>query len=304
MQLGFVTAILQNHSFEEVIDFAAKHGFKCVEVVCWPKEKADRRYAGVSHIDCVNLDDKKAQYIKDYCIKKGVCISSLAYYPNMLDSNLQKREKAIAHLKQVIAAAMKLEINLVTSFIGRVESKTVIENLDIAEKVWNPLMRFAEDHNVRIAIENCPMLFGAEQWPGGQNIFTSPENWRQVFQRITSRNLGINYDPSHFVWQMMDYVLPIYEFKDKIFHAHAKDIKVYKEKLNNVGIMAFPLEFMAPKLPGLGDISWGKYISALTDVDYDGPLCLEIEDRSFESSDEAILGSLVLSKRYIDQFII
>ena len=148
------------------------------------------------------------------------------------------------------------------------------------------------------------MLFGRDQWPGGQNIMTTPANWRRVFDILGSDNLGINYDPSHFVWQMIDYIKPIYEFKDKIFHVHYKDIKLYPDKLNEVGIMAYPLDFMSPKLPGLGDVDWGKFVSALTDIHYDGFTCLEVEDKAFEGSEEDVLNSLRLSKRYLDQFVI
>ena len=157
---------------------------------------------------------------------------------------------------------------------------------------------------MKIAIENCPMLFGRDQWPGGQNLMTTPAIWRKVFEILPSPNLGINYDPSHFVWQMIDYIRPLYEFKDKIFHVHYKDIKLYPDKLREVGIMAYPLDFMSPKLPGLGVVDWGKYVSALTDIGYDGYTCIEVEDRAFEGSREKVLDSLRLSKRYMEQFVI
>ena len=304
MKIGFVSAILQKKTFEEVIDFAAEHGFKCVEVACWPKGKAERRYAGVTHIDVDALDDDRIKHIKGYCEQKGVAISALAYYPNILDEDEKKRAELSGHLIKVIRASARLGVNLVTTFIGRLESKTVEENLAIAEKVWKPILEIAENEHVKVAIENCPMLFDKTQWPGGQNIFTSPRNWRAFFQRLPSDNLGINFDPSHFVWQMMDYIRPIYEFRDKIFHVHVKDIKLYPEKLNEVGTMGYPLEYMAPKLPGLGDVDWGKYISAITDIGYDGYICLEIEDKAFEKDEDSIEKSLILSKRYIEQFVI
>ena len=148
------------------------------------------------------------------------------------------------------------------------------------------------------------MLFGADQWPGGQNIFTSPANWEKIFAALPFDNLGINYDPSHFIWQMIDYIKPIYEFKDRIFHVHIKDIKLYRDRLDRVGVMGYPLDFMSPKLPGLGDVDWGKYISALTDIGYNGPVCIEVEDKAFESCKERIVDSIVLSARYMEQFVI
>ncbi|MDO4344246.1 MAG: sugar phosphate isomerase/epimerase family protein [Eubacteriales bacterium] len=304
MKLGFVSSILQDESFEEVIDFAAAYGFSCVEMACWPKGKAERRYAGVTHIDVDALDDEKTAYIKNYCREKGVEISALAYYPNTLDADLQKRKFVTAHLRKVIRASAKLGVGMVTTFIGRVENATVEENLKIAAEVWPGILTEARELGVKIAIENCPMLFGPEQWPGGQNLFTSPENWRKIFEILPDENLGINYDPSHFIWQMMDYIQPIYDFKDKIFHVHIKDMKLYPEKLRRVGTMAYPLEYMSPKIPGLGDVNWAKYVSALTDIGYDGYVCLEIEDKAFEKTRKDVYASLLQSKRYIENYLI
>lgn len=304
MKLGFVSAILDGWTFEEMIDTASGMGFACVEVACWPCGKAERRYAGVSHINVDELTDEKVAYIHDYCSKKNVEISSLAFYPNTMDGNLEKREAAVAHLKKVICASARLGVNMVTTFIGRDQTKSVEENLELVKEIWPSILALAEEKGVKIAIENCPMLFGRDQWPGGQNLMTTPAIWRKVFEILPSPNLGINYDPSHFVWQMIDYIRPLYEFKDKIFHVHYKDIKLYPDKLREVGIMAYPLDFMSPKLPGLGDVDWGKYVSALTDIGYNGYTCIEVEDRAFEGSREKVLDSLRLSKRYMEQFVI
>ena len=306
MKLGFVSAILDTWTYEEMMDFASDHGFECVEVACWPQGKAERRYAGVSHIDEERVleDDTYAAHITDYSKEKGVQISSLAYYPNTMDGNLEKREAAVSHLKNLIKASHKLGIGMVTTFIGRDQTKNIEENLELVKEVWPSIIKTAEENDVKVAIENCPMLFGPDQWPGGQNLMTTPKIWRQVFEILNSDNLGINYDPSHFVWQMIDYIKPIYEFKDKIFHVHYKDIKVYPDRLNDCGIMAYPLDFMSPKLPGLGDVDWGKYVSALTDIGYDGCTCIEVEDKAFEGTKEKVEDSLVLSQRYLRNFVI
>jgi sugar phosphate isomerase/epimerase len=304
MKMGVVSAILDGWSFEEMIDTLSEMGFSCVEVACWPQGKAERRYAGVSHIDVDNLTDEKAEYILNYCKEKKVEISSLGYYPNTLDPDLEKQSHNIAHLKKVIDASAKLGINLVTTFVGRDQYKTVEENIELFKQVWPDIIAYAEARKVRIGIENCPMLFGKDQWPGGQNLMTTPVIWRRLFEIANSDYFGLNYDPSHFVWQQMDYIQPLYEFKDKIFHVHFKDIKLYPEKLRECGIMAHPLDYMAPKLPGYGDVNWGKYVSALTDIGYDGPACIEVEDRAFESSREKILDSIRISGRYMSQFVI
>ena len=304
MKLGFVSAILADWTFEEMIDTAAAMGYRCVEVACWPVGRSERRYAGVSHIDVDSLTDEKAAYLLDYCHKRNVEISALAYYPNPLDTDPAKRAAVQEHLKKVIAASAKLGVNLVTTFIGRDQHKTVEENLDMVRQIWPPILRLAEEKGVKIAIENCPMLFDGTQWPGGQNLMTTPALWRRVFEALPSPNLGLNYDPSHFVWQMMDYCKPLYEFREKIFHVHFKDIKLYPDKLAQVGTMGYPLEYMSPKLPGLGDVDWGRYVSALTDIGYEGFACIEVEDRAFEGTRERVLDSLRLTKRYMEQFVI
>lgn len=303
MKLGFVSAILDGWTFEEMMQVASDMGFSCVEVACWPQGKAERRYAGVSHIDVTNEDDSYIEHIREVCRNTGVEISALAYYPNTMDEDLDKREAAVAHLKQVTRFAALLGVGTVTTFIGRAQHKSVEENLELVREVWPPIMKWAEENGIRVAIENCPMLFGPDQWPGGQNLFTTPRIWKEIFQILPSPNLGINYDPSHFVWQMMDYISPLYEFKDKIFHVHYKDIKLDQEKLKREGTMAYPLDYMTPKLPGLGDVDWGKYVAALTEIGYEGYTCVEVEDKAFEGSRSQILESLRISKEYMEQFM-
>ncbi len=304
MKLGLVTAILDGWTFEEMIDEISAIGYECAEVACWPAGKAERRYAGVSHIDTENLTDARAKEILAYAKGKNVEFSSLAYYPNTLDPDLEKRETVIKHLYSVIDASAKLGVNTVGTFIGRDQRKTVDENLEEAIKVWRPILDYAKDKGVKIAIENCPMLFGPDQWPGGQNLFTSPVIWRRMFDALDYDNFGLNFDPSHFIWQQMDYVKAVEEFKDKLFHIHFKDIKLHKNKLAECGVLAYPLDYMSPKLPGLGDVKWDEFVSALTDAGYDGYACVEVEDYAFEGSRERVIDSLKLSYRYMRQFVI
>lgn len=301
MKLGFNSAILDGCTFEEVIDFASENGFKCVEICAWPKGKALRKYAGVTHIDVDQLD---VNYIKNYTEEKGVKISAIAYYPNALDSDAEKSNYYVEHIKKCVEAAKVLDINMVNTFIGRDQNKTIEENLQIMIDVWKPIVDFAEELGVKIAIENCPMLFTSDEWPGGQNLMTTPSIFRRVFELIPNKNFGLNYDPSHFVWQQIDYIKPIYEFKDRIFHIHFKDIKLYKDRLDDVGIMATPLQFISPKLPGLGDVNWGKYVSALTDISYFGYAVIEVEDKAFEESLKSRKDSIKISKNYLSQFLV
>lgn len=304
MKLGLITSICEGMTFEEVVDFASENGLECLEVACWPREGAKRRYAGVSHIDVAQLTEEKAEEIREYCRKKGVEISSLAYYPNTMERDEEKRKYYINHIYRLMDASALLGVNMITTFIGRDPRLSVRENLELVKKIWPPVIRYGEEKNVRIAIENCPMLFTEDEWPGGQNLMTTPANWRKIFEILDSPNLGINYDPSHFVWQQIDYIRPIYEFRDKIFHIHYKDIKVYRDKLADVGIMATPLEYMSPKIPGLGDMDWGRYVSALTDIGYQGCSCIEVEDKSFEGSIEEAKKAILLSRNYLRNFVI
>ena len=221
-----------------------------------------------------------------------------------MDGDIEKRNHAVSHLKKVICASAKLGVNMVTTFIGRDQSKNTEDNLQLMREIWPPILKVAEQENVKIAIENCPMLFGQDQWPGGQNLMTSPVIWRKTFEILDSPMLGINYDPSHFIWQKMDYIKPLYEFKDKIFHVHFKDIKIYEDKLKEVGVMAYPLDYMTPKIPGLGDVNWAKYVSALTDIQFDGYGCIEIEDRAFEASLDEKIKSVKISTKYLRNFVI
>ena len=305
IKFGLLTAILDGWTYEEAVDIAAEMGFKCLEVACWPAGKAERRYAGVSHIDAERVleDEEYAKHVLDYAEKKGIQISSLAFYPNTMDPDLEKRAAAIDHLKALIKASAKLGVNMVTTFIGRDQYKSVEENIELFKQIWPDIIALAEENGVKVGIENCPMLFGPEQWPGGQNLMCTPAIYRRLFEIIPSPNFGLNFDPSHYVWQQLDYLRTIYEFKDRLFHIHFKDIKLYPDKLADCGVLAYPLDYMSPKIPGLGDVDWGAFISALNDIRYNGCAVIEVEDKAFEGSREDILDSIRISKHYLDNFL-
>ncbi|MDA0839672.1 MAG: sugar phosphate isomerase/epimerase [Planctomycetota bacterium] len=303
MQLGFVSAILPDLSLQEVLSFAADQQYDCVEVMCWPKGKAERRYAGVTHIDVSSFKKSDAKKVIELCETTGVSISGLGYYPNPLAPDRQEAGVYLSHLKKVITAAERLELNQVNTFVGRDWTKSTDENWPRFQQVWKPLVKFAGVRGVRIGIENCPMLFSGDEWPGGKNLAVSPAVWRRMFEEIPDENFGLNYDPSHLVWQQMDYIRPLWEFAARISHVHAKDVRVDRERLNEVGILATPLEYHSPKLPGLGEIDWGRFFSVLGDTGYSGPVCVEVEDRAYEGSLEARKRSLRQSAKYLRQFI-
>ncbi len=303
IKLGFVSAILADQTFEQVISFAGETGYACVEIMCWPAGKAERRYAGVTHIDVADLPKKKTNEIRGLLEQKGVAVSGLGYYPNPLEADKKHAGRYVAHLKKVISAANRLGLKNVNTFIGRDHTASVEDNFKRFRKVWPPIVRHAEKCRVKIGIENCPMFFTEDEWPGGKNLATSPAIWRRMFKEIPSASFGLNYDPSHLVWQFMDYIKPIYEFKNRIFHVHLKDATVVRDQLDDVGILATPLLFHRPKLPGLGDVDWGKFFSALNDIGYKGAACVEVEDRSYEGSLKLRKKSLVQSREYLKQFL-
>lgn len=281
MKLGFVTAILPELNLEQVLTFAAAEGFDCVEVMCWPVGKAERKFAGVTHIDVVGFTRTQADEVNALCARHGVSLSGLGYYPNVLDPDVAAARRQVEHLKKVIVAAEKLGLPTVNSFVGRDWTRTVDENWPRFLKTWKPIVAFAEDHGVRIGIENCPMSFTRDEWPGGKNLATTPAIWRRMFSDIPSKSFGLNYDPSHFILQFMDPISPLREFKDKLFHLHAKDVRIRRECLDEVGIFAYPLEWHQPRIPGFGDIDWARYLAALYDLGWDGPIAIEVEDGTF-----------------------
>jgi len=303
MSLGFVSAILPDLSLEEVLEFASSEDFGCVEIMCWPVGKAERRYAGARHIDVVGFGKNDADQVREQVANAGVSISGLGYYPNPLAPDRDESQVYIDHIKQVIVAAKTLGLGVVNTFIGRDWTQSIDDNWPRFLEVWKPLIAFAKDHGVRIGIENCPMAFTQDEWPGGKNLAISPAIWRRMFEDIPSDNFGLNYDPSHMIWQHMDYLKPLREFAEKLFHIHAKDVRIDKHRLNDVGIMATPLEYHVPKLPGLGDVNWGQFFSVLSDVGYAGPVCIEAEDRTYEETLELRKASLTQSGRFLKQFM-
>lgn len=303
MQLGFVSAILPEVPLEELFKIASSIGYKYVEVMCWPPSKAERRYAGVTHIDVLGLDEARISQIKALSEVTQVKISGLGYYPNCLSPDLDEAARSVDHLMEVIRAAPRLGLNQVNTFIGRDFTKSVDGNWPRLVSTWKPIIDLAEKLNVRIGIENCPMLFSEDEWPGGKNIATSPAIWRRLFSDLGSNHLGLNYDPSHMVWQCMDYISPLREFRDRIFHVHAKDVRVDRHLLNEVGIFAHPKLYHTPKLPGLGEIQWSSFFSVLGDSGYTGPVCVEVEDRIYEGNQENRVESLAQSFRYLSQFV-
>jgi sugar phosphate isomerase/epimerase len=303
VKLGFLTAALPGNTLEQAAKWGAESGFQAIEIACWPHEKAARRYAGVTHIDVAQLDKAKAKEIRKMLGAYSLQISSLAYYPNPMHPDPEHRQTVIAHLMKVIEAAALLEVPVVGTFVGKDKDKTVPANVEEYVKVWPPIVTFARDHGVKIGIENCPMLFSYDEWPGGHNLASTPAIWRRMWELIPDDNFGLNLDPSHLILQMIDYERVIREFGSKIFHVHAKDMHIDQEGLYSHGVFAQGMGWQVPRLPGLGDVDWGKFIAALTAAKYDYVISIEHEDRNFEGDEALVKRGFYLSRDVLKPYI-
>jgi sugar phosphate isomerase/epimerase len=303
MQLGFVSAIVPDLSLEQVLGMAAELGYDCVEVMCWPPGKADRRYAGVTHLDVTDFTPAAAEQVKKLVADTGVSISGLGYYPNPLTPDEGGARLAVEHIRRVIRASAMLGIGHMNTFVGRDWTKSIDDNWPAFLATWRPLVAYADEQGVTVGIENCPMLFGKDEWPGGKNLATSPAIWRRMFSDLPSRNFGLNFDPSHLVWQHMDYLRPLQEFRQRIFHVHAKDARIDRERLDDCGILFDAARAHTPKLPGLGEVNWGRFFSILGHAGYRGAVCVEVEDRVYEESTATRRAALRQSLTYLRHFI-
>ena len=302
MKLGLLTAAFPSLSLDEVAQWAQANGFEALEIACWPAGRGERRrYAGVSHVDVDNLDAKR---VRDTLRRYNLEISALAYYPNNLDPDQATREAANTHLKRVIQAAAKLDVGIVGTFVGRDQARNIEKSLDDFKQVWPPIVRFAREHDVKVAIENCPMLFSLDEWPGGKNLAYSPAVWRRMFEIVPDDNFGLNLDPSHLVWQFIDYTRVVRDFAPRIFHVHAKDLEIDAEGLYQNGVMSLGMGWQVPRLPGLGEVRWDRFIGALYAVGYDWVVSIEHEDRKFEGDLDLVQRGFLVARNTLRPLIV
>jgi sugar phosphate isomerase/epimerase len=303
LKVGLHSAILPDHSYEQVLEICSNIGYKSLEVCAWPQGKSERRYAGVSHVDVDNTDPQYIKHILKSAKDKKIDLAVLGYYPNPLDPDKEKSDLYIKHIKKVIYFSHLLGINKVSTFIGKDKNKSVEENLETFSKVWPEIIAYAASLKVYVGIENCPMYFTKDEWPGGLNLASSPAIWRKMFEIIPSKYFGLSYDPSHLSFQGMDYIKPLYEFSDRLIHLHLKDTLINHDKLDEFGIFAYPLQYMDPKIPGLGDIDWQKFLKAVKDINYKNHIVVEVEDKDFEASFADVLNALELSLNHVIPFL-
>jgi len=304
MRLGLLTAPFPTDSLETVANWAAGEGFEMLEVCAWPKDEGTaRRYAGICHIDVDDLSATRASEITGDLEARGVSISGLGYYPNPLHPDADHRAAVKEHLKKVITASARLGVNIVNTFIGGDQHRTQADNWEDARKLWPELISHASDQGVRIAIENCPMIFSTDEWPGGHNLAYSPAIWRTMFEEF-GETIGLNFDPSHLVWQMIDIEAAIDEFGKRFYHFHAKDLEVDEQGLYDHGILSGGIGWQIPRLPGLGQVPWDRVFSRLYRVGYDYVCCIEHEDRNFEGTDDLVRRGFKLARDRLHPFLV
>ncbi len=305
MKLGLLTAAFPDLSLAEVADWAGGNGFQALEIACWPAAGAERRrYAGVCHVDVEALDDAAVRGVHELMESRGLTISSLAYYPNPMDPEPAQRAAAQAHLRKVIEGAARLGVNLVGTFIGRDQGQAPEAAFAAALEQWRPLVHFAAERGVRVAIENCPMIFSHDEWPGGRNLAYSPALWRRLFESLPGETLGLNLDPSHLVWQFIDMERAVREFSGRIYHVHAKDLEIDRDGLYDHGVMSLGMGWQVPRLPGLGEVPWNRFIAALIAAGYDGTVSVEHEDRAFEGDLDRVKRGFLLARNTLRPLLV
>ena len=303
MRLGLLTAPFPSTPLLNVADWSAANGFESLEIACWPIAGGEaRRYAGTSHIDVAQLTAGQASELVDQVGARGLAISGLGYYPNPLHPDPAHRERVINHLRQVIVAAELMDVPLVNTFMGGDAAKTQDQNWDDALRIWPEIVAFAADHGRRITIENCPMLFSNDEWPGGHNLATNPRIWRRIIEHWGA-TIGLNFDPSHLVLQMIDIPRFIREFGPHILHVQAKDLTIDREGLYERGVFSLGIGWQVPRLPGLGDVDWGVLFAALWRAGFDGDVIIEHEDRTFEKTDELVKRGFLLARDVLRPYI-
>lgn len=217
---------------------------------------------------------------------------------NFLSPSQDERAAAQEYAIMLIQAAKQLGIPSVSVFTGRNPLLGLEENLGQLPNVLLPVLDVGQKLGVRVLLENCPM---AHNWPPKYNIAIHPALWHDIFSAIPSSLLGLNFDPSHLVWQGIDYVEAVYRFADRIVLVQAKDSELLPHIQRQEGILG--TRFWRHRIAGQGHVDWNRLISALIDCGYDGPLVIEHEDPLYESSIEAVQAGVDLSRTYLSQYL-
>lgn len=227
--------------------------------------------------------------------------ASSAVVPPDLSPDPERQKEIVAQVTAAIDWAAAHDLQVITHLIGRDPELSGDENIALFQKVYTPIAAHAEQQGVRLAFENWPR--------NGTMLAITPELWEAMFTAVPSPALGICYDPSHFYWLGIDYIQPIRDFADRIYHAHAKDTEILVEGRNRFGIYGRQLESTTEqswwryRLPGYGEIDWAHYLDTLYQIGYDGVLSIEHEDPIWAESPERALRGLTLAKQFLDPFL-
>jgi sugar phosphate isomerase/epimerase len=305
MKLGFLTACLAGAALSDIVAWAATEGFEALEVAVWPR--GESRPFEASHIDVVSLGQARADEVRELFASHKLECSALAYYENNLHSDEELRRARHEHLRSCIDAAQRLRCPFVGTFIGRDPTRTVQENVKLAEEVLPPLVDYAGERGVRLIVENCPM----EGWhPDGYpaNLGYSPELWEWMF----SLGFYLNYDPSHLTWLGIDPISALHAAADRIVHAQAKDVEIKLVDRNRFGVFGKALHRTDPwdngwyryRAPGLGVIDWRRIVDALYQVGFEGVLSVEHEDPVWSGDDERVKNGLRIARNTLRPLVV
>ena len=277
MEIGFLTWVFQKCSLEEIFRWAAENGLSGLELDNCPED-----------IEGVQKTLNRYPEVKVYALGRSL---------NYLAGSPAERSERSALLSRDIAVASGLNIPVINIFAGRDPYKTVDENLPIFQEVFTPLAAKAEESGVRLAMENCAQR---NWWPAGGNLAHTPEIWRKLFDLVPSPAMGLTFDPSHFIWQGLDYRKAIKEFGPRIYYAHAKDTEVHREVLADRGI--YGSDWWHYRLPGWGQMDWPSFFTSLREAGYRGPIAIEHEDRLWNHNDEEIKHGLIMARDFLRRF--
>lgn len=299
MKIGYVAACRPDISLPDQFRWAGANGFEAIEL------RARRLESGEPHVGAtVNLnafDEIQAKALREAAGEQGVTISGVHCPGFPLTHDPAERAGMRDNMLKAIEVARMLNVEVLSCFVGRDGELTIDENIKMVPDVFGELLERAADAGVRIAIENCP----AAGWGAGHervgNIACSPPVWRRLFEACP--DLGLNYDPSHLVWMGVDYVRPIYEFRDHIYHVHAKDTEIRADVLADEGILPPASGWWRYRLPGLGQVDWARFISALYEIGYEGAMCIEHEDKVWSGNEEKVRNGLQIGRRHLEQFL-
>ena len=256
------------------LEWAHKLGFRSCEIMRFIDSPMAPQYQGWK---------PHAEQLKAQATEFGIRISAIgAYYKNALDP--KQTEYAREVFLRAFDVAQFLGVKTICGFPGAVIETEINERggnpvykpfenfLPQLLSFWMPLVAEARDRGLRIAFEHCPQ--GQHHLPiMGYNMLAQPSMWEKFFDKIRSDSVGIEWDASHLMCQMIDPIENIRRFGSRIFHVHAKDAYVNRQLLEVYGIChpgAIEHRFV-----GLGQLNWAEVVHALLRAGYDSDLNVE-----------------------------